>query len=42
VPKLHIKAKTMAGGSEPQVPGATGNLPRPKHDAANLLIVAEC
>jgi len=38
-PKLHIKAKTMAGGSEPQVPGAAGNRPRPKQDTSNLLII---
>jgi hypothetical protein len=40
-PKQHIKAKSIAGGSEPHVPGATGNQPRPKHDTSNLLIVIE-
>jgi hypothetical protein len=40
-PLRHIRTKTIVGGSEPQVPGATGNQPRPKHDASNLLIVVE-
>jgi hypothetical protein len=40
-PKWHIRAKIIVGGSEPHVPGATGSRPRPKHDAANLLIVVE-
>jgi len=40
-PKWHIRANIIAGGSEPHVPGAKGSKPRPKHDAANLLIVVE-
>jgi hypothetical protein len=40
-PKQHIRAKSIAGGSEPHVPGATGSQPRPRHDASNLLIVIE-
>jgi hypothetical protein len=39
--KWRIKAKSIAGGSEPHVPGAIGSLPRPKHDTTNLLIVVE-
>ncbi len=39
--KCHIRANIATGGSEPHVPGASGNRPRPKHDAANLLIVSE-
>ncbi|GAJ18131.1 unnamed protein product, partial [marine sediment metagenome] len=37
-PKWHIRAKIIAGGSEPQVPGARGSRPRPKQDASNLFI----
>ena len=39
--KWHIRAKIVAGGSEPHVPGIRGSQPRPKHDASNLLIVVE-
>ena len=40
-PKWHIAAKIIVGGSEPQVPGARGSRPRPKHDVSILFIVTE-
>ena len=39
--KWHITAKIIVGGSEPQVPGATGSRPRPKHDVSNLFMITE-
>ena len=34
-------AKISIDGSDPHVPGATGNRPSPKHDVSNLFIVKE-
>ena len=38
-PKQDIRQNKTVGGSEPQVPGATGSHPRPKHDRSSLFIV---
>ena len=35
------KAKIIAGGSEPHVPGQIGSQPSPKQETSNLFIVAE-
>jgi hypothetical protein len=40
-PNWQHKPKIIAGGSEPQVPGATGSRPRPKHDVSSLFIAIE-
>ncbi len=41
MPKYSISANMIVGGIEPQVPGAIGNRPRPKHDVSKFFIVIE-
>jgi len=40
-PRRQRQAKMSTGGIEPQVPGARGSRPSPKHDVSSLFIVFE-